>query len=165
MGASVVVLGPTGERTVRADDLFDTYFTTKLEPVDVIQALVVPIAPDGAGHAFVELSRRPGEFAIVNVAAVVELDDDGRCQAVAVACGGVGERILNATDAAMEVLAGSPPTSDAFAEVARRVAQMCRPLDDPQASAEYRRAMAAVYVRRALAAAAHNAINGDRHVA
>jgi len=156
--ARIEVTGPDGTRTIPIDRLLDTFFTTSLGPADVVSSIQVDAQHPAAGHAFHELARRPGDFAVVNVAVVFSLAADGRtCENVTLGLGGVGERIVDATATAMEVLAGTEPSEAAFGEVARRVAAGCRPLGDSHASEEYRRAMAEVFTRRALTDAATRA--------
>ncbi len=70
LGATVRTLGETGERSVPAAEFFDTYFTTALGDAEVVTAVEVPTLGPRTGWAFVELVRRPGDFAIVEVAAL-----------------------------------------------------------------------------------------------
>jgi CO/xanthine dehydrogenase FAD-binding subunit len=110
------------------------------------------------GHAFHELARRPGDFAVVNVAVLLSLAADRRtCENVTLSLGGVSERIVDASATAAEVLGGTEPSEAAFGEVARRVAADCRPLGDSNGSEQYRRAMAEVFIVRALSTAVSRA--------
>ena len=152
--ARVEVVGPDGTRTMPIDRLLVSYFTTSLGPAEVVSSIEVDPPDPETGYAFLELAPRPGDFAVVNVAALFSLGADRRtCKTVALSLGGVGERIMDATATATEVLAGAEPGEAAFQEVARRVAAQCRPLGDSHASAEYRQAMAEVFIGRALNAA------------
>jgi CO/xanthine dehydrogenase FAD-binding subunit len=154
LGAVVDVVGPDAARTIPARELFVTHLTTSLGPAEIIRSIEFMRPDPRTGHAFFELARRAGEFAVVNVAALFTFADDVRtCRTVSVSLGGVGERIFDATSVAAEILVGAEPDEGAVREVARRVASRCQPLTDLHGSAEYRRAMAEVFVRRTLAAA------------
>ena len=157
LGGSVDIIGPEGARSVAATDFFVSDFTTVLEPTELISSIRVPAISESTGHGFAEFARRAGEFAVVNAAAVVTLGADGRCTAAAIACGGVGARILDGTSAATDLLVGHTPTPERISATAAEVAALSRPRDDHQASASYRRKMVEVFTRRALGSAATDA--------
>ena len=149
-GATVHVLGPGGSRTIAAGDLFQSYFTTALEPGEVITRVTVPAFPGRRGSSFVELSRRAGDFASVMVAAVVDLDETGqRWTDVRVALGSVADRPLDMSDA-LQSFTGGPASSAAASEAGRTVAEEVEARDDDRASASYRRRMIEVLTARAL---------------
>src|SRR6185437_3428137 len=77
--AKAHVLGPRGERSVPAAELFVTHLTSSLEPAEVITAVEFPAA-NGArtGSCFLEMARRAGDFAMAEVAATMSLDQEGR---------------------------------------------------------------------------------------
>src|SRR3989475_4700819 len=66
---AVVARGATGERVIRAADLFQTYLTTSLTPDEILTEVRLPAMPAGAGHALEEFSRRHCDFALVGIAA------------------------------------------------------------------------------------------------
>jgi carbon-monoxide dehydrogenase medium subunit len=152
----VRVLGPGGEREIPASEFLVSYFTTALEPDEVVMAVRVPVIEDGAGWAFVELSRRVGDFALVEAAALVDLDDSGRCLAVRLALGAVGERPFDASDLASPMI-GAEPSDDVVAEVAFAASQAVEPSDGVHGSAEYRRGIVGIVTKRALLAATRRA--------
>jgi len=158
MRGEVRARGGTGERSIALDDLFVTYLTTSLEPTELITELRVPALAPGTGWAFEELSRRAGEFAIVDAAALLRVDGKGRCEEVELAVAGVGERPLRVSSTAAEVLVGSAPTDDLLTEVAGRVAASVECRGDIHASSSYRREMLGVFVNRALRRALHRAL-------
>lgn len=156
LGATVRTLGPEGERRVAAREFFEGYFTTALGPSEVVTAVEVPIPGEGAGWAFCELLRRDGDFAVVEVAALLGLDDVGRCAEVRLVAGAVSDRPVELTEAA-DVLRGEVADERAAAEAGRRAAGAVEPSDTVHASAGYKRAMLEVMVRRAVTAAAARA--------
>ena len=65
LDGEVVAQGPRGRRTLKAEELFETYLTTRLAPDELLVEVRLPATPAGAGHAFEEFARRHGDFAIV----------------------------------------------------------------------------------------------------
>src|SRR3989442_6225179 len=85
----VVARGATGERVIRAADLFQTYLTTSLTPDEILTEVRLPAMPAGAGYALEEFSRRHGDFAIVGIAALV-VREGQRCKMARLATAGGG---------------------------------------------------------------------------
>lgn len=155
--ATVQVLGPRGERTVPAAELFVTHLTSSLEPAEVITAVEFPAARGPrTGSSFLEMARRAGDFAMVEVAAVVSLDETGRCDDVRLVVGAVADRPNDVSEAA-KALIGESPADAAVAELARAVADQVEIGPSSHASVEYRREMVAVLVQRAVETAARRA--------
>lgn len=154
--ASIHVRGPGGERKIDASEFFVTHFTTALEPGEVVTGVEVPVIPEGRGWAFVELARRVGDFALVEAAALIDFDDRGRCVAVRLALGAVGERPVDASDLAAPLI-GAKPEDPAIGEVAKEASRSVEPSDAVHGSADYRREMVEVVVTRALREAAQRA--------
>jgi aerobic carbon-monoxide dehydrogenase medium subunit len=147
-GARVVVLGPDGDRTLPVSELFDTYWTTTLAPGEVITDVLIPVARPRQGWSFQEMVRRTSDFAIVAVAALVELDERTNTIAQArVALAGVAERVTLADPDLLAGLAGGNGGVDAAAAA---IAGRLEPATDVHASGEYRRRLARVLVARAL---------------
>src|ERR1700753_3182199 len=94
-GASVQTLGPDGERTIAVDDLPVMQLMTSLGEGELITRVDVPTLTPGQGSCFIEMARRPGDFAMVNVAAIVTCDEDGTCTAVRLVLGAVGNRPID----------------------------------------------------------------------
>lgn len=154
---SVDVRGPAGERTIPAADFFVSHFTTALEQAEVVTSVSVPVLPEGHGWAFVELARRVGDFALVEAAALVDLDEDGRrCSGVRLALGGVGERPFDASHLAATMI-GADLNEDTVVDAARAVSEEVEPPSGVHGSGEYRRKMAGVVTKRALLAAIRRA--------
>jgi len=122
-------------RAVRARDFFRGFFTTALEPNDILVSIRFPAWPAGRRHGFVELSRRHGDFAIVGVAATVE---DRQARIV----------VFGAEDVPRLFEETLTP------ETPKDVRARCAPRADHHASAEYRSELIEVLTRRALQQAA-----------
>jgi aerobic carbon-monoxide dehydrogenase medium subunit len=135
VGGSVVLQGPNGTRTVAADDFFEGYFETAMQPDELLIAVRVPRRP-GVPWGYQKFVRRANDWAIVGVAAV-----DGR-----IALANMGPRPLRATAAEQALAAGATA-----AEAAVYAAEGTSPGEDMHADREYRRHLAQVLTRRALA--------------
>ena len=152
LDAEFVIRGPGGERTLGADEFFLTYLTTSLGPDELLVELRVPAPPEGARPAFQEVSRRHGDFALAGCAGLVALDGQGVCTEARIALFAVGPGPYRAREAEA-MLQGERPTEALLRAVGERAAQDLEPDSDLHASAEYRKEVAAVMVRRALAEA------------
>jgi aerobic carbon-monoxide dehydrogenase medium subunit len=157
LGAEVTAQGPDGARDLAVGDLLVSYLTTTLAPDEVIAEVRVPTLGPRAGWSFQELCRRSGDWMVVGVAALVELDAGGAVAAASVAFGGVAERPWPVPAEVLADLLGAAPAGERLGRVADQAAAMLDPDDDVHASGAYRRRMAAVLGRRALAEAAARA--------
>jgi aerobic carbon-monoxide dehydrogenase medium subunit len=147
-GARVVARGPDGDRTLPASELFDTYWTTTLARGEVITDVLIPVARPRQGWSFQEMVRRTSDFAIVAVAAVVELDEGAEVITTArVALAGVADRVTLADPGVPAGVRGADADFDAAAAA---LAGRLEPVTDVHASGEYRRRLARVLVARAL---------------
>ena len=75
LNASLMVSRPSGAREVSADEFFVGLFSTAVQPGELLTEIRIPPPPKRSGFAFQEISRRHGDFALVGVAAVVQLDE------------------------------------------------------------------------------------------
>jgi carbon-monoxide dehydrogenase medium subunit len=160
LDGEVDAVGPNGRRTIPAAGFLDSYFTTTLQADEVLTEVRLSL-PNAArtGSAFVELARRHGDFAIAGVGAVLSLDADGRVAEARIALTGVRDRAVRA-HGAEEALRGAEPTKDALAEAAEAVDPDLDPPSDVHGSSAYRRHVAKVLTRRALARARDRANGG-----
>jgi CO/xanthine dehydrogenase FAD-binding subunit len=157
--AEIRVLGSDGERRIPASDFFVSFFTTALETTEVVVGVEVPVVPGSSGSAFLELARRTGDFAIVEVAALLALDASGSCTDVRVALGGIGDRPLDLSESAARIV-GTTVEDEQLKEVARAVAGATEPRGDERGSADYRRHLSEVLTGRALRLAREQARAG-----
>lgn len=146
LGGSVTAQGPAGERRIPAADFFSGYYETTLDPGEIVTGVSFPEIARSAGSAFVEVARRHGDFALCGAAAVV----DGDRAALGLVGVDVGPRTF-------ELDASSEATLDAG--IGATVADL-HPEADIHASANYRRHLAGVLSRRALATAAERSGSG-----
>ncbi len=153
LGARLIAVGPSGERTIDAVKFFTGIMTTALRDDEVLSAVLVPATGPRQGSAYVKFSHPASRYAVIGAAAVVTLDARA-CTAVSVAVGGLvpSARRAPRVEAA---LMGQKPSDTAIASAAAAVQQDLgdEVNGDIFASADYRRAVVPVYVKRALAAA------------
>lgn len=145
-----------GERTIPAHDFFITHLTTALEPDEALVEIEVPAVAPGTGHAFTEFARRHGDFALGGAAVLVALDSSGACERAAVALLAAGPTPMRAP-AAEEVLAGERIDEKVAREAASRAVADISPTGDIHGSAEYRRDLIEVMVRRGIQKATERA--------
>lgn len=157
--AQLELAGPRGPRTVSAADFFVSYFTTALEADEVLTGIRLPVPNGRTGSAFLELSRRHGDFALAGVAALVTLGEDDTAADVRLGLIGVGSAPVRA-ETAEAALRGRVPDAEALAEASSAVAGEIEPTGDIHASEEYRRHLAVVLTHRALATAVARAEGG-----
>jgi carbon-monoxide dehydrogenase medium subunit len=144
-----------GERLVPADEFFVGHFTTSMADDELLTEVRVPTGPPDAGWAFYEVARRHGDYALVGVAAMLRLDGE-RIAEARMAVMGVAERAVRPT-ATEQALVGQAPDADALAAAAAEAAATFEPSSDIHGSAEFRRHLAGVAIRRALTTAATRA--------
>ena len=148
LDARVSVAGKTGAREIDFAAFPVAYMTPALEPDELLTGVTFPCWSGRHGHAFVEFSRRHGDFAIVSAAALLEEDAAGKVTRAAVTLGGMGPAPVRAANLE-RALVGE--TIDE-----KRLREICEPLrrldavDDIHAPASYRRQLAVVLSRRAL---------------
>ena len=154
-GASVVARSARGEREIPMTEFLVDVFTTSLEDDEILTEVRVPTPAARTGGTYLKLERKVGDFATVGAAVQVELSN-GTISRAGIALTGVGSTNVHATEAEAS-LGGAEPTDEAFAEAGRLAAASTNPVSDERGSAEYKRHVAEVYVRRGLAKAAETA--------
>ena len=157
LGATFNVTGPGGERSIAASDFATGLLENALEEHEILTSVSVPSVPAGSGSAYVKFPHPASRYAVVAAAAIVTVEG-GRCSSASVVVGGV-EATPTRASSVEQALVGSDLSDGALDEAAAAVAGDLGgdPMSDIFASAEYRRAMAEVYVRRALGTAVSRA--------
>ena len=157
LGATLSVVGPGGERSVAADGFFQGLMMTALGENEVLTAITVPAGGAGSGSAYAKFPHPASRYAVVGAAACITASN-GTCSGASVAVGGLTPAPVRC--AGVEgALSGQALTADTIAAAAEAVAGDVGDdlIGDVFASADYRKAVASVYVRRALTAAAERA--------
>ncbi len=151
--ARLVSVGPSGERTIDADDFFQGMMATALGEHDILTAVEIVPKRAGEGMAYEKFVHPASRYAVVGAAAVVSVQD-GTCTGARVSIGGLVP-VATRVRAVETALVGNRPSPEAIGEAARLVLEHLDGyiLEDVFASGEYRKAMAPVFVKRALIAA------------
>jgi carbon-monoxide dehydrogenase medium subunit len=149
--ASLSVRGPSGERTISAQEMFQDYMETALEPTEVVTAVSIP-SMDGWGFGYEKFNRRSEDWAMVAVSAILRKSGE-TCEDVRIGLTNMGSTPLRAT-AAEEALRGQSLSADSISAAAAKAAEGTDPPSDLNASSEYKRHLAQVLCRRALTQAA-----------
>jgi carbon-monoxide dehydrogenase medium subunit len=155
LDATMVLIGRDGQRKVAADDFFQGFLTTAIEPGEILMRIDLPLMPERTGASFMEISRRHGDFAMVGVAATATLDG-GVLADARLAFSGVAGTPVRAR-AAEELLRGVQPTAEAISAASAVAVEGLSPTADTHASASYRRHIARVLSEKALTTAIERA--------
>ena len=151
--AELRLLGPAGERRLKAAEFFLGPLTTALAEDEIVLDLRLPPWPAGRRWAFSEFARRPGDFALAGVA--LFYDVDARQQACNAHIGVLGAcHYPKRLTLAERALDGHPVSHETAASVAKIAAGEADPIGDFHAGVPYRRALVATLLERALLQAA-----------
>ena len=156
LGAELHVVGPGGKRTIKADDFFVGLLATAIAPNEILTEVRFPLPSPGTGAAYVKVPNKASHYAIVGVAAVVTMGNDGRCERARIGLTGV-THVPRRAEAAENALAGQALDDGAIAGAAALAADGIKALSDIHASAEFRLHLTRVMTGRALKLAASRA--------
>ena len=152
LGAKAKLVGPGGARLLDLAALWTGPGVTSARPDELLVSIHIPIPAPGTGSSYVRLQyRRQMEIAVVGAGVAVTLLD-GMVTRAGVAIAALAPTIHRVEEAEAALL-GTNGNPDAVIAAARAAAASARPIGDVRASADYRRAMAAVITRRAIQAA------------
>ncbi len=152
LDAEIIAATSSGTRSIPAREFFVDMLTTQLRPGEIITQVRVPIQKGRTGSAYEKMPQPASGFAIVGVAARLSLAAGGKIEAAAVGITGLGPKAFRA-ESVEKALTGKKSNEKLFTDAAKHAARGIDALGDLHASADYRREMAVVYVRRALNAA------------
>ena len=154
LGATYNVTGPGGERSIAASDFATGLLENALQDNEILTGVSVPTIAPGSGSAYVKFPHPASRYAVVAAAAIVAVQG-GSCSSASVVIGGVETTPARASSVEA-ALVGSDLGEGALDAAAKALSNDLTgdPMSDIFASDEYRRAMAAVYLSRALAIAA-----------
>jgi aerobic carbon-monoxide dehydrogenase medium subunit len=148
LDAKVTIAGKNGARNVDFAAFPVAYMTPALEPDELLTDVTFPCWRPGHGFAFVEFSRRHGDFAIVSAAVLIEEDKDGKLTRASLTLGGMGPAPARAHDVE-RALIGEKPEEHRLREICESLRAL-EAVDDIHAPASYRQQLATVLSRRAL---------------
>jgi CO/xanthine dehydrogenase FAD-binding subunit len=158
LNASVELRRRGSVRKVPLTEFFRGYFETVVAPDEILCRVEIPALPGGAVGTYIKHSISAEDLAIAGVAVVVVPDDNksGAVRELRIGLGGVAPMPFRATRAE-NALNGTVLSSESIRAAAELAAEAADPMGDPHGSADYRRKMVKVLVRRAIAAAMQQA--------
>ena len=155
LGADFLLHGPSGERAIPAREYYRAAFTTALGEHEVLSAVRIPTPPAGHGSAYEKMKRKVGDYATA-AAAVILVMEAGTCLDARVALTNLADTPLFAEEAG-RALIGTPVDAAAIENAAAAAVAITDPASDLRGPAEFRKHVAGVMVRRALARARQGA--------
>lgn len=160
LGATIVITGAQGERSVAINDFFTDFFETALASDEILTEIQIPIPPAGSGGAYLKLERKVGDYAIAAVAAQVTLDGASICQYAGLALTNAGGMPIKVT-AAEHLLQGQQIDDTLIQEAAQLAQDASDPAEDLRGSVEYKKAMIKELAKRALVLSIERAKGGQ----
>ena len=148
LDATFVARSTDGQRAISAADFFVGLLSSALASKELLTEMRIPIWPAGQGWSFMEVSPRAGDYALVGVAATLQVQE-GICQAARLVYSGVGVRPARVA-AAEQMLLGGPANEATFRAAGEVAAGQVDPSSDFHATGDYRRDLVRVLTRRAL---------------
>lgn len=157
MDARLKAKNISGERWLDAKDFFAGMFTTALEPDEILVEIEIPIMPPRTGWSFMEVAPRAGDYALMGVAALVTLDETGKCKQAKLVYLNAGDGPVDAKQAA-HLLQGETITEKLTDEAAAFASQKeINPFGNVHTSIEFQRHLARVLTKNALKMATQRA--------
>ncbi len=160
LDTTVRCAGPRGERSIALDEFIKDAYTTVLGHDELVQEIVVKKPPKNSGGAYVAFKRSAPVYATASAAVQLTLDGKDGCKDVRIVLGCVGLMAMRAKQAEAELrgrIIDAQATQRA-ADAAREIAEL---QSDMRGSAEYKRALVAALVKKAIGIAARRA-RGER---
>ena len=147
----------SGERWIDAHEFFVGMFTTALAPDEILAEIELPFMSSHTGWSFMEVAPRAGDYAMMGVAALVTLDENGKCTQAKLVYLNAGDGPVDAKEAS-QLLIGER-LSDALFESAAAVAseKEINPFGNIHTSIDFQRHLARVLTKKALQQAVQRA--------
>jgi aerobic carbon-monoxide dehydrogenase medium subunit len=157
LNATVIATGPNGAREIPIDEFFLGFYTTALEPDEILTEIQIPMPAAGTGSAYHKLERKVGDYATAGAAVQLTLDANGVCTYAGIGLTNVNPLPLRASRSEAALL-GKTLTEAVIAEAAQYASEDCNPSADLRGDEEYKRAMVGVLVKRMIHKAAERAV-------
>jgi CO/xanthine dehydrogenase FAD-binding subunit len=148
-GASVCLASIEGERVLDITEFFIGPGKTALKPNEFVKEIYFPKRKVNTYCSFQKLGRTYDDIALINAATQLEVDQNLVCTQASIAMGAVGPTTRKAPQAEA-FLVGKKLDEQTIKEAAVLASQDASPITDVRATAEYRRKMAGVLVKRTL---------------
>ncbi|MDH5506937.1 MAG: xanthine dehydrogenase family protein subunit M [Anaerolineae bacterium] len=139
-----------GERWMKAEEFFQGMFTVDLTPEELLTEIAFPAFPEHTGWAFMEIARRKGDYAMAGVAALITLDDAGKCKKARMVYLNVGDGPVDAKQAASTLQGEEINAKSIQAAAQTAVTQEIMPFGNIHASPDYQSHLTRILTVRAL---------------
>jgi carbon-monoxide dehydrogenase medium subunit len=149
LSATIIVQSRSGRRSIAVDGFFTDFFSTVMNPDEILIEIRVPLPVPGTGTAYSKLPHPASGYVVVSAGALITRGASGSCAAARLAIGGLGATPIRAAAAEQE-LQDKSLTDQAIAAAAAKVTDGTDPVEDSYATAEYKRHVATVYARKAI---------------
>ena len=157
LNARLKARNTSGERWIDAQDFFVGMFTTALEADEILVEIELPFMPARTGWSFMEVAPRAGDYAMMGVAALVTLDESGKCIGAKLVYLNAGEGPIHA-EKATKLLEGENLNEKAIEEAAVLASEKeINPFGNMHASADFQRHLAKVLTQKTLRLATQRA--------
>jgi carbon-monoxide dehydrogenase medium subunit len=160
LDGSIDVVGPNGPRSIKMGEWTSMYMTPAMSEQEVMIGVHFSPWPRGHGWAFLEYSRRHGDYAIVGVAVLVTLNEKQEITQLAISICGISYAPCRLSNAELKLL-GMKADHNATTIAAQCIDAIEDIMEDAHNSSDYRRHLAKTYTQRALELAFHRANNAD----
>ena len=137
LGATIEARSVRGTRKIAASEFYLGPYMTVLEPDELVTSIEFPDWPAGHIMVFREVTRRPGDFALVGLVGALTAEA-GKISRAGLAWFGMGPTPIKARQAEA-ALVGQPISGVDAEAIAELAIADTAPFDDHHATAEYRR--------------------------
>jgi CO/xanthine dehydrogenase FAD-binding subunit len=157
LNARLKAKNTSSERWIDAQDFFTGMFSTALEPDEILVEIELPFMPAHTGWSFMEVAPRAGDYALMGVAALITLDENGKCVQAKLVYLNAGEGPMDAKDAA-KLLQGEEMNAALIESAAAHASEKeINPFGNVHTSSEFQRHLANVLTKKALKQAVQRA--------
>jgi carbon-monoxide dehydrogenase medium subunit len=161
LGGELKLSGPNADRWLAAEEFFLGPMTTAIEASEILTEIRLPVLSQRCGTAYFKMAQQASGFALVGVAVWLRLDKNGRCEDIGIGVTGLSAKPFR-SHVVEERLRGNKLSSKLIEASASQVAEGSDPLEDLQASPQFRAHLARVYTSRAIQEAAKRASGRSR---
>jgi carbon-monoxide dehydrogenase medium subunit len=150
LNARLKARNASGERWIDVQDFFAGMFTTALAPDEILVEIELPFISPHTGWSFMEVAPRAGDYALMGIAALVTLDDAGKCRGAKLVYLNAGEGPIKAKEAA-QLLDGESIDDGLIEAVAALASEKeINPFGNVHTSPDFQRHLANVLTKKAL---------------
>jgi CO/xanthine dehydrogenase FAD-binding subunit len=148
LDAKLTIASSSGERAVDAEDFALDFFETTVQPGEMVTEIQIPTLPPNTGVSFTKYSQMLGDYALASAGVLITLDEKKeKCINARIGLGGVASTPIRAKKAE-EILKGKKISDDLLAKAGQVASGETSPTSGIEASAEYKKELAGVLVKR-----------------